>query len=58
MSFMTGTSWSSAALAFGLDLAAKATVILVLGLIVQLAARRRRAAIGAAVGNACLLGMV
>ena len=58
MSLASGTSWTSAAFALGLDVAAKATVILLLGLIVQLAAGRRRAAPASAVGNACLLGLL
>ena len=55
MSLTTGTPWSSTVFGFGLDLAAKATAILVLGLIVQLAMGRRRPALGSAVGHACLL---
>ncbi len=58
MSLTTGTPWSPTVMGFALDLAAKATVILVLGLIVQLVAGRRRAVLGSAVGNACLLGLV
>jgi beta-lactamase regulating signal transducer with metallopeptidase domain/protocatechuate 3,4-dioxygenase beta subunit/peroxiredoxin len=53
----TGIPWTTTALAFGLDLAAKATVLLALGLIASLAAGRRRAALGSAVGHACLLGL-
>jgi beta-lactamase regulating signal transducer with metallopeptidase domain/uncharacterized GH25 family protein len=54
----TETSWAAYALAFGVDLAVKATIILVFGLIVQLAAGRRWAALGSTVGNACLLGLL
>ena len=58
VSLPTGTSWSATVLAFGLDLAAKATTLLLLGLIVQLVRARRRASLGSAVGNACLLGLL
>jgi beta-lactamase regulating signal transducer with metallopeptidase domain/protocatechuate 3,4-dioxygenase beta subunit len=58
VSLATGTSWTVTALALGLDLATKATILLLLGLLVQLAAGRRRAVLGSAIGNACLLALL
>jgi beta-lactamase regulating signal transducer with metallopeptidase domain/protocatechuate 3,4-dioxygenase beta subunit/peroxiredoxin len=43
---------------FVLDLAARATTLLVVGLVVQQALARSRAALGSAVGNACLIGLL
>jgi len=51
-------SWSSTALAFGLDLATKATAILVIVLLIQNVLGRRRALLSSAVGNAGLIGLL
>ncbi|MFI5457976.1 MAG: carboxypeptidase regulatory-like domain-containing protein [Isosphaerales bacterium] len=58
MNSSLGMSWSSTALAFGLDLATKATAILVIVLLIQNVLGRRRALLGSAVGNAGLIGLL
>ncbi len=58
MNLATGMSWSSTVLTFGLDLAAKSTVMLVVVLVFQNVLGRRRAFLGSAVGNAGLIGLL
>ncbi len=58
MNLVLGMSWSSTVLNFGLDLAAKSTVILVVFLVLQNLLGRRRAVLGSAVGNAGLVGLL
>ena len=58
MNLGLGTSWSAVGLGLGVDLAIKATALLVLILLIQNTLRSRRASIGAAVGNAGLLGLL
>lgn len=58
MNVATGVPWMAAATALGLDLAAKATVFLVIGLILQAALTRWRPSLGAVVGHACVLGLL
>ena len=54
----SGASWSSMTFALGLDVAAKATAILVIVLLIQFVLGRRRALLGSAVGNAGLIGLL
>ncbi len=58
MNLATGMTWASTALTFGFDLAAKATALLVIVLVIQDMLGRRRALLGAAVGNAGLIGLL
>lgn len=58
MKFSPEAPWSSTVFAFGLDLAAKATAILVIVLVIQTVLGRRRALLGSAVGNAGLIGLL
>jgi hypothetical protein len=58
MNLIHGTSWSSTGLVLGLDLAMKATALLVLVLLIQNALRHRRASLGSAIGNAGLIGLL
>ncbi len=58
MSFVTAIPWSAHALGFGADLAAKVTVLLGVGLLVQQFAAHWRASLGSTVANACLLGLL
>ena len=58
MSFATTTSWSTHGFAFGLELAAKVTTLLVIGLLVQHVLAQWRAALGSTAANACLIGLL
>jgi len=58
MNLATGMSWSATALAFGLDLAAKSTVMLAIILAIQKVLGRRSAFLASAVGNAALIGLL
>ena len=58
MSPVSGASWSATTFAFALDVAAKATVILIIVLVIQKLMRRRRAFLGSAVVNAGLVGLL
>ena len=58
MSFATALDGSAPGLVFGLDLAAKVTILLVVGLIVQHALARWKASLGTTAGNACLIGLL
>ncbi|MGO9464621.1 MAG: carboxypeptidase regulatory-like domain-containing protein [Isosphaeraceae bacterium] len=58
MNLVAGMSWSSTGLEFGLELAAKSTVMLVFVLVIQNVLGRRRAFLGSAVGNAGLIGLL
>jgi beta-lactamase regulating signal transducer with metallopeptidase domain/uncharacterized GH25 family protein len=58
MNSSSGIPWSSTVLAFGLDVAVKATAILMLVLVIQSVFCRRRALLGSAVGNAGLIGLL
>lgn len=58
MNFVTAIPWSAHAFGFGADLAAKVTVLLGVGLLVQQLVARWRASLGSAVANACLLGLL
>ena len=51
-------SWSATTFAFGLDVAVKATAILMIVLLIQHLLGRRRALLGSAVGNAGLIGLL
>jgi hypothetical protein len=54
----SGASWSATTFAFGLDVAAKATVILMIVLLIQHLLRGRRAFLASAVANAGLIGLL
>ncbi len=58
MDLASGMAGWSAAWPFGLELAARATIVLALGLVAQSTIGRRRPAIGAAIGYACLLMLI
>jgi hypothetical protein len=58
MSPASGATWSSTTFAFGLDMAAKATAILMIVLLIQNLLGRRRALLGSAVGNAGLIALL
>jgi beta-lactamase regulating signal transducer with metallopeptidase domain len=58
MNPVSAPSWSTTTFAFGLGVAAKATVILMIVLLVQYLLRRRRAFLGSAVANAGLIGLL
>ena len=54
----SGATWSSTTFAFGVDVASKATAILMIVLLIQNLLGRRRASLGSAVGNAGLIGLL
>ena len=58
MNPFSGASWSATTFAFGLGVAAKATVILMIVLLIQNLLRRRRAFLASAVANAGLIGLL
>ena len=58
MNSFSEASWSATTFAFGLGVAAKATVILMIVLLIQNLLRRRRAFLASAVANAGLIGLL
>ncbi len=58
MNPFSGASWSATTFAFGLGVATKATVILMIVLLIQNLLRRRSAFLASAVANAGLVGLL
>jgi hypothetical protein len=58
MNLAAGLTWSQTTFAFGVDVASKATAILMIVLLIQNLLGRRRASLGSAVGNAGLIGLL